>query len=130
MAYGDNVPIARASADMLRLYQSSRYRYTNENFSYQFAVPNGRYAVTLKFADYTYKEPGHYDFDVLLNGSKVLEDFDFDSVYGPRTAVDKRFETTVTNKALTIDFIGHKGGAFVNGLEIVYLGEPSVSRLR
>ncbi|MDQ2843608.1 MAG: malectin, partial [Acidobacteriota bacterium] len=110
-----------------QLYRSARYRYTDENFSYKFAAPNGRYAVTLKFADYTFKEPGHYDFDVLLNGAKVLKNFDFDIVYGPRTAVDKRFETNVTNKSLTIDFIGHKGGASVNGLEIVYLGEPTVS---
>ncbi len=127
MAYHANNPIARASSDMQQLYQSTRYRYTDENFSYKFALPNGRYGVTLKFADYTFKEAGHYDFDVLLNGTKVLKNFDMDGVYGPRTAVDKRFETNVTSKVLTIDFIGHKGGASVNGLEIVNLGEPSVS---
>ena len=119
---GTKNPIARASPDMQTLYQSSRYRYNNENFAYKFELPNGRYAVTLKFADYTYKEPGHYNFDVVLNGEKVLQNFDFDTVYGPRTAVDKKFETKVTDKTLTIDFLGHKGGASVAGLEIDYLG--------
>ncbi len=121
-SYHENAVIARASPDMQPLYQSARYRYAHENYSYNFAVPNGRYAVTLKFADYTFKEAGHYNFDVVLNGAKVLTNFDFDTVYGPRTAVDKRFETTVTNKNIEIDFLGHQNGASVNGIEILYLG--------
>ena len=121
IAYHENTPIARASSDMQSLYQSARYRYAKENFSYQFALPNGRYAVTLKFADYTFKEPGHYNFDGLINGQQVLTSFDFDTVYGPRTAVDKRFETTVTDKNVTIEFRGHQSGASVNGLEILPL---------
>ena len=127
MGYHENAVIARASSDMQSLYQSARYRYANQAFSYKFPLPNGKYSVTLKFADYTFKEAGHYNFDVVLNGEKVLKNFDFDTVYGPRTAVDKKFETTVTDKMLTIDFIGHNQGASVNGLEIVYLGEGSVS---
>ncbi len=123
MAYSEPTQIKRASPDMQRLYQSARYRYANEDFSYKFALPNGRYAVTLMFADYSFKEPGHYNFDVVINGQKVLQNFDFDTVYGAGAAVDKRFETTVTDKSLSIDFLGHKtGGASVNGIEIVPLG--------
>ena len=123
VAYRENAQIARASSDMQVLYQSARYRYANQEFNYKFPLPNGRYAVTLKFADYSFKTAGHYDFDVVLNGVTVLKDFDFDTVYGAGAAVDKRFETAVTNKLLTIDFIGKKQGASVNGLEILYLGE-------
>lgn len=122
MAYSHKVPIAGASPDMQGLYQSSRYRYTDASFSYNFPLPNGRYAVILKFADYTYDSAGHYDFDVLLNGQKVLNHFDPDTVSGSKTAVDKKFDTTVTDKALRIDLIGHKGGALINGIEIVPLG--------
>jgi hypothetical protein len=122
MTYHENIAIAGTTPDMYGLYQSSRYRYSDQSFYYSFDVPNGRYAVTLKFADYTYNSAGHYDFDVVLNGQKVLSDFDPDTVHGSKTAADKRFETNVKNKILRIDFIGHKGGALINGIEIVPLG--------
>ena len=111
------------SSLLQKLYQSTRYRYSNENFSYKFPLPNGKYAVTLHFADYTFKEAGHYNFDVLLNGTPVLRNFDYDKVNGPGNAVVKRFEITVTNRELTIDFIGHQGGAAVAGIEVEYLGD-------
>lgn len=120
--YQNRVPIAGASPDMQKLYQSSRYRYANESFSYIFPLPPGRYSVTLKFADYTYDTPGHYSFDVRLNGKAVLTNFDPDTVHGTKTAVDKEFETTVTNKQLKIDFFSHVGAAFINGIQILYLG--------
>ena len=123
MEYGVRKAIGHTTPDMQPLYQTTRYRYTDQNFSYKFAVPNGKYNVTLHFADYTFNEPGHYNFDVLLNGNKVLKNFDFDTVYGPGNAVVKRFEATVTNRELTIDFIGHKGGASISGLEIEYASD-------
>ena len=103
LSYAETKHITHTTPDMEQLYQSSRYRYSDQNFEYKFAVPNGRYAVTLKFADYTFKEAGHYDLDVVINGKKVLQNFDFDTVYGPAAAVDKKFETTVTDKSLVID---------------------------
>jgi hypothetical protein len=118
--YNNAVPIANTTPDMLLLYQSSRYRYSDENFYYSFDVANGTYQVTLKFADYTYTEPGHYNFDVKINGKEVLKNFDPDAAAGgARTAVDRTFETTVTNKTLRIDIIGHKGGGIINGIEIL-----------
>lgn len=123
MGYTANKPIARASSDMQRLYQSNRYRYANQNFSYKFPLPNGHYAVTLHFADYAFKEAGHYNFDVVLNGNKVLKNYDVDAAYGPAAAVVQRFETQVTDHELSVDFIGHQGGATVSGLEVEYLGD-------
>lgn len=115
-------PIAGASPDMQKLYQSSRYCYANQRFNYTFPVPNGRYAVTLKFADYSWNDPGHYIFDVLINGKKVLSNFDLQVGYPPKTAIDKRYETTVTDKAIRIDFVAHQASAIINGIEILYLG--------
>jgi hypothetical protein len=123
MAYTDRKPIGHTTPDMQGLYQSTRYRYSNENFDYNFAVPNGKYAVSLHFADYAFKEAGHYNFDVVIDGKMVLKNFDFDTVYGPGNAVVKRFETAVTNRQLTIDFIGHGGGASIAGIEVEYLGD-------
>jgi hypothetical protein len=121
--YRDTVAISGTTADMQYLYQSARYRYVNEPFSYEFQVPNGRYAVTLKFADYAFKEPGHYSFDVKLNGKKVLDHFDPDAERGARYANDKTFQTEVTTKAIRLDFLAYKTGAFINGIEISYLGQ-------
>ena len=123
--YGERKPIGHTTPDMQQLYQTTRYRYTNQNFSYKFPLPNGKYRVSLHFADYAFKEAGHYDFDVLLNGKEVLKDFDYDTVYGPGNAVVKSFETAVTNRELTIDFIGHKGGAAVAGIEVEYVGDAN-----
>ncbi|HSU60466.1 MAG TPA: malectin domain-containing carbohydrate-binding protein [Bryobacteraceae bacterium] len=122
LANNASKPIAGAPPDMQRLYQSSRYCYADQRFNYTFPVPNGRYAVTLKFADYSWNDPGHYQFDVLINGTKVLSNFDLQVGYPPKTAIDKRYETTVTNKAIRIDFVAHKAAAIINGIEIVYLG--------
>ncbi len=123
MVNSDRKPIAGASPDMLPLYQSSRYCYPDQRFNYTFQVPNGRYAVTLKFADYSWNNAGHYIFDVLLNGQKVLNKFDLQVGYPPKTAIDKRFETTVSNKSIRIDFVAHGAAAIINGIEIVYLGQ-------
>ncbi|MGQ9635907.1 MAG: malectin domain-containing carbohydrate-binding protein [Bryobacteraceae bacterium] len=124
-SYNESVPIAGTTTDMYPLYQSSRYRYTDEDFYYQFSVPNGYYLVTLKFADYTYNEPGHYNFDVRINGATVQRNFDPDAAAGAsKTALDRSFEVAVNNKMIRIDFIGHAGGALINGIEITAIGAP------
>jgi len=120
MRYGNNVPIAGAPPDLQPLYQASRYRYTNEDFNYSFSVPNGTYRVTLKFADYASNTRIPHNFDVKINGADVLKNFDPDVAAGTfRTAVDRTFVTTVSNKTIRIDFIGHQGGAMINGIEIL-----------
>lgn len=119
-----SVKIPNVSEDMQSLYQSSRYRYDNEAFYYAFDLPNGTYTVTLKFADYVYSTPGGiYTFDVKLNGTTVLNNFDPDrEAGGGHRAIDKSFSVTVTNLKLRLDFLGHKGGAIINGIEIVRRG--------
>lgn len=116
------IPISGTTPDMQQLYQSSRYRYAGDPFNYTFDVPNGRYSVTLKFADYGHNEPGNYVFDVKLNGKKILAHFDPDKERGPHWANDKTFETTVTNKMIRLDFLAEQGSALINGIEINYLG--------
>jgi hypothetical protein len=122
VTYLNRVHIAGAPSGQETLYQSSRYRYQDQPFYYRFDVPNGRYAVTLKFADYSFDAPGHYSFDVAINGRKVLTNFDPDLVHGPKAAVDKEFQVTVATKEIKIDFLGHKDAAFINAIQIVYLG--------
>jgi hypothetical protein len=92
-------PIARTTPDIYPLYDTRRYSFTNQSFDYNFALPNGQYAVTLKFADFDHSGPGTYKFDVLINGTMVMKGLDPDVVYGTsKTAVDWTFVTVVSAK--------------------------------
>jgi len=83
------------------LYQTERYN----DFSYQFAVPNGSYNVVLKFAEIYWTTTGQRIFNVSINGTPVLTNFDIVAAAGaPLTAIDKTFPVTVTNNQVTIQF--------------------------
>jgi hypothetical protein len=84
------------------LYQTERYG----NFSYQFAVPNGTHNVVLKFAEIYWTTTGQRIFNVSINGTQVLTNFDIVAAAGARlTAIDKTFPVTVSNGTVTIQFI-------------------------
>jgi len=84
------------------LYQTERYTA----FSYQFAVPNGSYNVVLKFAEIYWTSVGQRIFNVAINGTQVLTNFDIVAAAGaPLTAIDKTFPVMVTNGMVTIQFI-------------------------
>jgi hypothetical protein len=129
----NDVTIAGTTPDMQSIYQSARYLYDNQSFYYSFPEPNGVYQVTLKFAGFAFSDSGHHLFDVLINGQPVLTNFDEAAAAGGgRRAHDRVFATTVTNGVLRIDFIGHAGGAMINGIQIVYvpevtLGDPAAA---
>ena len=84
-----------------KLYQTERYG----NSSYQFAVPNGSYNVVLKFAEIYWTKTGQRIFNVSVNGTQVLTNFDIIAAAGAAlTAIDKTFPVTVTNGQVTIQF--------------------------
>jgi Malectin domain/Domain of unknown function (DUF1929)/PKD domain len=92
---------AIAGATDPAVYQSERWG----NFTYQFAVPNGSYNVTLKFAEIYWSSPGQREFNVAINGTQVLRNFDIVAAAGaPFTAVDKIFEATTSGGTITIQF--------------------------
>ncbi len=83
------------------LYQTERYG----DFSYQFAVPNGSYNVLLKFAELYWSTAGQRLFNVSINGTQVLANFDIVAAAGaPFTAIDRTFPVTVTNGQVIIQF--------------------------
>jgi Malectin domain/Domain of unknown function (DUF1929)/PKD domain len=83
------------------VYQSERYG----DFTYQFAVPNGPYNITLKFAEIYWSSPGQRQFNVAINGTQVLRNFDIIAAAGaPFTAVDKIFQATASAGKITIQF--------------------------
>ena len=85
-----------------KLYQTERYG----NSSYQFTVPNGSYNVVLKFAEFYWTKTGQRIFNVAINGTQVLTNFDIVAAAGAAlTAIDKSFPVTVTGGSITIQFI-------------------------
>jgi hypothetical protein len=83
------------------LYQTCRYG----NFSYSFAVPNGNYSVTLKFAELSRFGAGLRVFNVALNGSPVLSNFDiYSQAGGALIALDKTFPVSVSGGVISLMF--------------------------
>ena len=93
------------------LYQSERY---GANFTYTFpSLPLGFYQVTLKFAEIFYTNPstnkGARVFNVAINGTQVLTDFDVVAdVGGANVADDQIFPNIIPNSSgqIVIQFTG------------------------
>jgi thermitase len=99
------------------LYQTCRFG----DFSYVFAVPNGSYSVVLKFAEIYFASPGQRVFNVAINGTPVLSNFDiFAQAGGSFVAVDRVFPVTVTGGQINVQFSnGSANWPEVNAIEIV-----------
>jgi hypothetical protein len=108
-------PIANTPSSAL--YQTCRY---GSSFSYNFAVPNGTYTVKLKFAEVSMTGAGQRMFNVAINGTPVLINFDIYRQAGGLTALDKSFTVPVTNGQIAIQFSkGAANSPMVNGIEVV-----------
>ncbi len=102
--YVQPTSVAIAGADTPALYNAERYG--NPSFTYTTTVPNGTYAVTLKFAELYVTGPGLRLFDIVINGNTVASSFDIYAAAGAmNTAVDKTFPGVVTNGMLEIGFM-------------------------
>jgi hypothetical protein len=88
------------------LYQSQRY---GSSFSYTFNVPAGSYQLTLKFAE-TYSgdfAKGDRLFNVAVNGTQVLTNFDIYATAGGNAALDEVFNNIApSGGVITIQFTG------------------------
>jgi hypothetical protein len=127
-------PIQKTTPDLYPIYQSSRYRYREETFSYQFAVPAGHYRVTLRWAEYRDTSQG-MRMDIKMEGNTVLSNFDpVMAAGGLKIAYDQTFIVPVTDGLLDITFIGRSDatyvGAAINGIEIVEESSPIASKFR
>jgi hypothetical protein len=91
-----------ASSDQT-LYQSQRY---GSPFSYTFNVPAGSYQLTLKFAETYWTAAGQRTFNVSVNGTQVLTNFDiFATAGGQDKAIDEVFNNIApSGGVITITF--------------------------
>src|ERR1700678_2295348 len=104
------------------VYQHNRYG----NFTYTIPglTAGGSYTVRLHFAEEYWTTAGSRTFNVLINGTQVLTDFDiFAAAGGEYIAVIEPFTATASSTGtITIQFVTVKDNAQVNGIEIVPSG--------
>ncbi len=101
------------------LYQSERWNAGP--FTYTFSnLAAGSYQVTLKFAEIAWLGPGQRQFNVSINGTPVLTNFDVAAQVGDNKALDKTFTATATNGQITISFTqGAADNPIVSAIQIV-----------
>ncbi|MDB4966741.1 MAG: hypothetical protein JWN44_2430 [Myxococcales bacterium] len=95
-------PVPIAGTDAAPLYNGERYGSDGNGnaaaFRYAFAMAAGNYNVTLKFAEYYVTGVGERQFDVSINGNKVLTNFDIlAAAGGANKAVDRSFAVSLPN---------------------------------
>jgi hypothetical protein len=113
--YATAKPITNTSSG--KLYQSERYN--SGNVSYNFAVPNRTYTVTLKFAEIYFTSPKSRVFHIALNGQTVQANFDIaEAAGGANRAIDRTFTVPVTNGQLVIQLIPVIENAKLSAIEI------------
>lgn len=100
------------------LYRTARYGLYGD-FEYNIPLVNGSYNLTLKFAEINYRSKGSRVFNVLVNGAKVLSNFDILNEVPSRTALDKTFPVNVTGGTMRIQFQGVVRRGIINAIEIV-----------
>ena len=108
------------------LYQTGRAGlYTD--FGYSIPVANGAYNLKLKFAELQSKQRGQRQFHVVVNGAKVLENFDIMAEAPAKTALDKQFPVTVTGGKVDIEFVSGTGRGTVSAIELTPAAAPAAA---
>jgi Malectin domain len=100
------------------VYQHNRYG----NFTYTIPglTAGASYTVRLHFAEEYWTTAGSRTFNVLINGTQVLTNFDiFATAGGEYKAVVEQFTATASSTGtITIQFVTVKDNAQINGIEI------------
>lgn len=101
------------------VYQNVRYGNT---FSYTIPTynPNANYTVRLDFAEPYWNAEGQREFNVAINGTQVLNNFDvYQQAGGENKAISETFNTTTdSNGHITIQFSTVTDNAMISGIQI------------
>jgi YVTN family beta-propeller protein len=107
-------PIGNTGVPMI--YQSEKW--STGTLQYQYAVPNGSYNVTLKFAEFYLTQRGQRVVNLVINGVTVQSGFDILANTSVNTAYDLTFPVSVNAGQITVQLVPEVGTAKLNGLEI------------
>jgi hypothetical protein len=103
------------------LYQTEHYGPDPGTgvMTYTFSVANGNYVVNLKFAEIYFTTAGQRVFNISINGTTVLSNFDPAAAAGAFTAIDKAFPVTVTTGQIVIQFPPVVSNPKISAIEIL-----------
>lgn len=105
------------------LYQSER----TGNFAYALPLLNGNYDVVLHFSESTYAQAGKRVFDVTVEGTAVLENYDIYVEAGaPSTARTATIPVTLTDGVLDLAFLGVTGEASLAAITVIDTASSNV----
>ena len=103
------------------LYQSERFTVsTQSQLEYQLPVANGTYLINLYFAetDAASEGSGLRVFDVDFQGVQAIANLDIYGTVGANAALIKSAVVSVSNGALTIDFVRVVGNPKIDAIEV------------
>ena len=117
--------IANSDAE---IYQSERW------YSYiAYAIPvekDRNFNLTLKFAEIYFNSAGSRIFDVFVEGTKYLSDFDmFAEAGGQYIAIDTTIQLTATDTLINIEFVASLDNAAPKGIEIETVEGDWITRI-
>ena len=90
-------------------------------------VPQTTYKVNLYFSELEGKQAGERVFDVKIQGSSVLENFDIMAQTGKNDKeIIKTFSGISAGKTLKIEMIPEKGNTILSGIELIEEATPDI----
>lgn len=112
------VVISPDLTDLTPIYRTSRWGGTS--MRYRADLPNGRYQVTLHFAETYWSNVGERVFDVALQGNVVLDHLDVIARAGGRAhPFSQSFPVTVSTETLEVSFpTSYADNPMISGIEI------------
>nr|WP_299384850.1 malectin domain-containing carbohydrate-binding protein [Allomuricauda sp.] len=123
------------SATVAGPYDSERYASAREMY-YNIPVPSGNYRVSLHFAEIYYGATGGGSggvgtrvFDVILEGSLVLDNYDIIADVGSEAPVVKTFDVAVTDGILNLYLTSEDEDGGVNYPKIAAFGIVDLSTI-
>ncbi|MGB3776608.1 MAG: malectin domain-containing carbohydrate-binding protein, partial [Leeuwenhoekiella sp.] len=119
------------------LYKSERSASVDfGKFGYAIPVEDGDYRVELHFAEIYWGAPGGGNgdvgkrkFSVAVENKKVLENYDMIADLGLMTATVKKYQTTVSDGTLNIDFTASKDRPKIAAIEVFKENEATEEEL-
>lgn len=117
--YFENGKAIRTDPDDPSNYNQYREQ-DGASLDYKFPVNDGQYKVTLYWAEYEFRSNNDREFDVRINGNRVLRDFDvYREAGGRRKLTSKTFIANVENdEELHISLKGTTDKAFVTLMSV------------
>jgi hypothetical protein len=100
------------------VYQSERYG--NHTYTFGSLTPNASYTVRLHFAEIYFTAAGSRLFNVVINGTQALTNFDIFATAGANKALVRDFTTQATSAGqIAIQYVSVKDNAKSSGIEIL-----------